>query len=387
MSAAALVKPQIQIKLTVLSGPHTGQSFVMSKASFTIGRGPENEIILINDSKISRQHAKIQIIGQDVEIFNLSQKNQVFVGAESVQKWKLVNESTFKIGESEFRIDFDLGQAVVPVQTGRAVSVVPLGSQQPLKTQVISPNISKPTLKKEVTALANGAVATKAVQSMNAMQKQMPSVANLHSQHYQGLAGAPDLKHSTIQSGDKLNNPKVRFYLIFGFVLVAVIYWLNDTPKKSSKNEIKSTLKYEDDFLIKQNSAAEKELDLKRKKLVEQKNSPTYLRLQENFQKGMRDFNLGNYSRAIDFFQVVLNLDPTHSMAKRQMYLAKARFDEVLKSKLMLGESYYQKHNFKMCEAMYQQVLTMLQGKSNDRSYQLAQSMVEKCRLASEGIR
>ena len=122
-------------------------------------------------------------------------------------------------------------------------------------------------------------------------------------------------------------------------------------------------------------------------KLYEFKNSPTILRAEENFIKGMRDFQLGNYIRAQEFFQIVLNLQPTHELAKRHLYLSKVRFDEILKAKLMLGESNYQKHNFKMCESYYDQVLDMLQGREIDQNNQLAKSMAEKCRLAAEGLR
>lgn len=372
MSLAQKVNPQIEIKLTVLKGPHAGQSFVLNKQNFSIGRGPENEIILLNDAKISRQHAKIQVVNQDIEIVNLSSKNQIFVGAESIQKWKLTNDSVFKIGDSEIKIDYDLGQAAVVVtkqQIPKSLAVV-----KSLPVEVTSASSSEKT---HITP--------------QTMQQQYPTMPLQGTQYQQqtavGYQSQMKMSNKVVQPKGFLNDPKARFYLVVGLVLLALIYWLNDTPKAKKNKEIKSTLKYEDDFTIKQNSLAEKELEQKRKKQFDIVNSPTYLRVQENFQKGMRDFNLANYSRAIDYFQVVLNLDPNHAQAKRQLFLAKARFDEVLKAKLILGESYYQKHNFKMCEAMYQQVIVMLQGKSNDRSYQIAQSMIEKCRLASEGIR
>ena len=413
MSLAHKENPQIEIKLTVLKGPHAGQSFVLSKQSFSIGRGPENEIILLNDAKISRQHAKIQVVNQDIEIVNLSSKNQIFVGTESIQKWKLTNDSIFKIGDSEIKIDYDLGQAAVvvtkqpPPKSLAVVKSLPVevtSASSSEKTH-ITPHVAPQTTELKPPAMPTHLQQNQFPQTLNTglvpgqsqfpaqpNQLQYPTMPQSPSTQYQqqsavGYHAQVKMSNKAVQSKGFLNDPKARFYLVVGLVLLALVYWLNDTPKAKKNKEIKSTLKYEDDFTIEQNSLAEKELEQKRKKQLDMVNSPTYLRVQENFQKGMRDFNLANYARAIDYFQVVLNLDPNHAQAKRQLFLSKARFDEVLKAKLILGESYYQKHNFKMCEAMYQQVLTMLQGKSNDRSYQLAQSMVEKCRLASEGIR
>jgi pSer/pThr/pTyr-binding forkhead associated (FHA) protein len=134
MSAAEKLNPAVQIKLRVLKGPHEGQSFHLSKTSFTLGRGPENEVVLINDPQISRQHARLQVVGQDIEIVNLSQKNKVIVGSEVIQKWKLVNESTFVIGDTEIQIIYDLGKPV-----SSAVSSVPTPSVFPSEAQVPVP--------------------------------------------------------------------------------------------------------------------------------------------------------------------------------------------------------------------------------------------------------
>ncbi|AZZ35707.1 hypothetical protein CIK05_02460 [Bdellovibrio sp. qaytius] len=432
MSTAEKLNPAVQIKLKVLKGPHEGQSFHLAKSSFTLGRGPENEVVLINDPQISRQHARLQVVGQDIEIINLSKKNKVLVGSEEIQKWKLINDSTFILGDTEIQIAFEIekitpiaplpqlvrmdfqapplphsGEEVLPpaLQPGAATPVsVPQAKAQP-QPAPLQPNQQQAPRKKPMPLPAampanrqqvpanrqQGMQARGPMQPGRPMQNgQMMRRPLQGQQQMQQQFAQQNLGPSTAQNagGGLLSNPKVRFYIIVGVAVLGLVYWLNmETPKKPEPTEVKSTLKYEDEYLLKQNTVTEKELDLKRKSQLEQKNSPTSLRIEENFQKGMRDFQLGNYNRSLDFFQVVLNLDSTHVMARRHLYLAKIRFDEVVKAKLALGESYYQKHNFKMCLANYQQVLIMLQGKNNDQSYQTAQSMSEKCQLAAEGIR
>lgn len=388
MSTAEKLNPAVQIKLKVLKGPHEGQSFHLTKSSFTVGRGPENEVVLINDPQVSRQHARLQVVGQDIEIINLSQKNKVKVGNEIVQKWKLLNDSTFIIGDTEIQIIYDLGKvapyyvsAGVPVPKSSTLSApnpaTPSPSPLPSPLQALQPLQKTPQKRNNVPVRPNVNVPTRP-------QVQKPQVRT------QPMAQPTyAIPSGTLVAQDGLlANPKARFYLILGLVVLGLGYWMMDEPAKSNKKqEIKSTLRYEDEFLIKQNSVAEKELEEKRRSQKEKKQTPTALRIEENFQKGMRDFYLGNYPRAQDFFILVLNLDPGHTMARRHSYLAKIRFDEIVKMKLALGESYYQKHNFKMCRAMYEQVLTMLEGKKDDLSYQTAQSMSEKCELAAEGIR
>lgn len=413
MSTAEKLNPAVQIKLKVLRGPHEGQSFHLAKSSFTLGRGPENEVVLINDPQISRQHARLQVVGQDIEIINLSKKNKVMVGSEEIQKWKLINDSTFVIGDTELQIAFEIEKItpVAPLPQLVSMSNLPAlptptnesglpplpkpgapASAQQAKVPAQRPQpaqrkpMSAPAMRQQAPAQRQQQMQQRGPMTAGRpMQQQMQRPMPQQQQNAQANLGYAKPQQA---SGGFLANPKVRFYLIVGIAVFSLVYWLNmEEPKKAQSTEIKSTLKYEDEYLLKQNSVTEKELDLKRKNQLEQKNSPTNLRIQENFQKGMRDFQLGNYTRALDFFQVVLNLDSSHVMARRHLYLAKIRFDEIVKAKLALGESYYQKHNFKMCLANYQQVLTMLQGKNNDQSFQTAQSMSEKCQLAAEGIR
>ena len=80
-------------------------------------------------------------------------------------------------------------------------------------------------------------------------------------------------------------------------------------------------------------------------------------------------------------------MEPDHVLAKRHLYLAKVRFDELVQEKLLLGDSYYKKHNFRMCQSMYNQVTHMLEGKSNEQKYLLAQKKAKECSLADQGIR
>ena len=82
-------------------------SFQLNKEVITLGRGSENHIVLMNDPQISRVHAQISIVDSEIEVSNLSQKNAVVVDGSSVQKWKLVNNSNFTIGDSEIKIQYD----------------------------------------------------------------------------------------------------------------------------------------------------------------------------------------------------------------------------------------------------------------------------------------
>ncbi len=364
MTAALKPANQFKIQLTVVKGPHVGQVFHFEKAVMTIGRGPENDIMLVNDPLVSRAHARIDLIKNEFELVNLSDKNSLLVHGESTQKSILVNDSTFQVGDSEIKFQFDLGKSVVSV---------PPKSAPPL---ALVKNKAQPV-----------PVARKASVAVKPTKTPAPLASN---SSYAALSAQPQFSSgvgmAAPPSPNTAPNKRVRFYAIIGILVVVVGAFLL-TPSKNKKVKAKPLLKYEDEVAVSLNSKTELEAISKRKEEKKANESPTKQRAEENFIKGMRDFQLGNYARAEDFFRVVLNLVPDHPLARRHLYLSKVRFDELVQAKLVLGESYYQKHNFSMCESMYQQVQNMLIGKSSDQNYKLAERMIEKCQLAAEGIR
>ncbi len=391
MSAAVQLRSEIKIKLSVVSGPHSGQFFQLSKPVFTIGRGPENDVVLMNDPQISRTHAKVSIVDRDLEVSNLSSKNAIFVQGESVQKWKIVNNSNFTVGDSEFKVEYDLGQIVASTSPNRVADVLPLKAKAkvaaPKNAVVARPN---PSQKPSATVARNSAPAMRSRQVLHPQQRmQQGQVGQPRPapQTFNPNAGFQN-SQATIANGSLMANPKFKFYLLIAIAVVGIYSYLSAPGKNAQAKKIASTLKYEDEVNTKMISKKEKDMAEDRENRSKEKaRSPQAFRIEESFMRGMRDYQLGNYPRAQEFFQLVLNLDPDHALAKRHLYLSKVRFDELVQEKLMLGESYFKKHNFRMCESLYRQVMDMLNGKNNDQKYQLAEKKARECELAVEGIR
>ncbi|MNS87335.1 hypothetical protein D3C72_1212740 [compost metagenome] len=110
-----------------------------------------------------------------------------------------------------------------------------------------------------------------------------------------------------------------------------------------------------------------------------------YRRAQENFIRGFRDFQQGQYSRAREAFQVVLNLDPENELAKRYYHLSKIKFDEMVKFSMIQGNRYREKRNWRMCQSSYTVVMTMLQNRKDDPTFREAKQLLEECKLNMEG--
>jgi pSer/pThr/pTyr-binding forkhead associated (FHA) protein len=385
-------KPEIKMKLTVVKGPHMGQVFQLNKEMIVIGRSSDNAVVLMNDPQISRNHAQISVINGEVEVANLSQKNALIVEGHSVQKWKLVNNSSFTIGDSEIRVEYDLGQVVVSVPAGQVANVIPMTKPVglPQKKKVTKPRPASPQAVSTRSQVPAGMAQGQALQQRAPQGLGMPGqmgVPGFQQPNYNlNPAYQPAPQTGNGQNDSLMANPNFKFVLI-ALILIGVAYSYFSTPdKKSQAKKIASTLKYEDEINARLVSKKEKELEEDREALLKQKMSPQSFRVNESFLRGMRDFQLGNYVRAQEFFQVVLNLEPDHVLAKRHLYLAKVRFDELVQEKLMLGDSYYKKHNFRMCQSMYNQVMHMLEGKNNEQKYLLAQKKSKECSLAEQGI-
>ena len=418
MSAALNDANSFKITCVVTKGPHKGQTFVFSKDLITIGRGQDNDVVLVNDPMVSRNHCHITVVNNEVEIHNLSQKNTLFIEGESVQKWKLLNSSFFSIGDTEITLEIDFGARVVQ-QTSH--------SQSPSKSQPDHERTSISSLKNPLSLVQdqfseNSIISDEAIENRIAekeKEREQKAIAKIEKQREKDKENdrqlavkkpklqppqtaqqsqvkpytpANDFKnyqqpYAIRDAGVKQDKP-IAFYLILGIVALAAIFLLLDPNKaqKTAKDKKPTTLKYEDEVVLQLNSKNEKQVEAELRKKYDQKNSAMALRAEENFMKGMREFQLGQYARAQEFLQVVLNLNPGHDVATKYLKLARIRFDEVLKAKLVLGETSYQKHNFKMCASQYLQIMNMLEGRNRDETYRLAESWYKKCEYAAQGI-
>lgn len=104
--------------LTIVKGPSTGQTFVLSQNEITLGRDPSNSVFL-NDMTVSRKHASIDLSGIRsgfATIRDLGSLNGTWVDGAIVSKAMLKDGSTIQIGT--FRMVFHTNRRPMRVQTG-----------------------------------------------------------------------------------------------------------------------------------------------------------------------------------------------------------------------------------------------------------------------------
>ena len=104
-------------RLVMSEGPQPDQTFVLDRDRLTIGRDPNNDIV-INDPQVSRQHARIRRQGGLTTIEDMGSTNGTFVNG-----MRLANPHTLAPGDS-----ISLGDAVTLTYYEAAIATTePLG--------------------------------------------------------------------------------------------------------------------------------------------------------------------------------------------------------------------------------------------------------------------
>ncbi len=93
-------------KLVALDGPEKGLELILEKGQkWVIGRDPQSCDFLLEDPKVSREHAQIRFENDHYYIKNLSKTNPVLIDNEPVKRErKLSFDMSLKIGESHFKL-------------------------------------------------------------------------------------------------------------------------------------------------------------------------------------------------------------------------------------------------------------------------------------------
>jgi tetratricopeptide (TPR) repeat protein len=170
-----------------------------------------------------------------------------------------------------------------------------------------------------------------------------------------------------------------QFYGILLIIAAIVMFIIAMPSKKKEEKTFRTSQQVEYDLL--QSSDEKKRLQER----LEIMQTTTAKRSQENLIKGFRDYQQGNYARARDNFQVVLNLDPDNAIAKRYYHLSKIKFDEMLQFHMLQGLRYRDKKNYRLCRSSFQAALVMIQNSQQHPKYREIKNFFDECDLALEG--
>ena len=86
-------------KLLVISGPLTGNEFIINTETFTLGSGGNNDLV-IDDATVSRRHCEINLTTEGYAIRDLGSTNGTYVQGVRIQSAFLGTGSEFQLGET-----------------------------------------------------------------------------------------------------------------------------------------------------------------------------------------------------------------------------------------------------------------------------------------------
>ena len=111
--------PRSSSAIRAESGPLAGQSFVLDRSPFSIGRGADNDLV-VPDTSVSRRHAGLELQGDHWLLRDLGSSNGTFLNRQAVtgSPQPLRSGDLVGVGDSVFLFTAEVRQAS-PAQ-GRA---------------------------------------------------------------------------------------------------------------------------------------------------------------------------------------------------------------------------------------------------------------------------
>lgn len=131
-------------RLRVLKGQNEGMLYVVKNSSVVIGRGDESDV-MIGDLKASRKHAKLEYSAQGWAVNDLGSSNGIFYQGEYVRKFPIHSGEHFSVGDTVFEfIESSEGTQILMAPLRPAADVIQMDkaiAAQRLKVQ----QYAKPT--------------------------------------------------------------------------------------------------------------------------------------------------------------------------------------------------------------------------------------------------
>lgn len=340
MTLPAVRQPH-ESRWTFLTGPLKGTIHPVTLANIVIGRSPECDIVVVNDAKCSRKHARVDWTEEGFVIQSLSSSNLLKINGDSINKSLLREGDIVSLGDTDLQFNINGAPTTPSIRSSTQPSVANRPSPQ---LELVQP---PPPLYDPVTA----------------GDTQVTRV---------GMAAPP-----RPQKKKKFSTGSI---LLWGTVLIILGYLVNYEVATHKPMAIKTSEQTEND--IKEAEKLRQVAEADRKKRLG--NSNEVRQAQENYVKGFRDYKKGQYERAVESFQACLSLYPEHVLCNRYLRLSQKKFDELIEAEMVLGRKYRDQGLYRECMSAFQNVRTMVKDFSSTR-YKEGKANYDACAAFVEG--
>jgi len=293
-------------RLRVLKGLDQGSIFIVKSSSVILGRG-EDADIRIADLKASRTHARIDFTKDGWLVSDLGSANGVFFQGEYIRKFGLKSGEHFTLGDTIFEF----------LVSGESVRVL-------------------------TAPLRSGAEVAQLDQALSAQKMRV-----------QALSKAP--KPALKAAGAKKFNPRT---LLLVAALGGGYFYMNmdDVKKVPMKAVEKKTAEEGDPQALASYlpSGVAKEIG----KTAEQ-----------YYRQGFREYREGNLLRAKAQFDLALQVNPSHELARKYLHIADQDIKNEIKKMLVSGEKSVNAGRLREAKAYYEAELRLMNNDDTNPLY------------------
>ena len=96
---------KLSASLRSIDGPQRGRTFIVPPGSTSVGRSPENDIVL-DSPDVSRKHARIECSGSGIRVYDLNSTNGTRVNGDAIRVSDLNNGDHLTFGGQQLVIEF-----------------------------------------------------------------------------------------------------------------------------------------------------------------------------------------------------------------------------------------------------------------------------------------
>jgi hypothetical protein len=320
--------PGERARLKVIQGPDVGYSFVITGQRASLGRGDENSVVL-SDLKTSRVHAEVAFREGGWEVRDLGSSNGIAVNLKNVSRARLMSGDVIGLGET--LLEF------FAVEAGTQILIAPTKSA----AEVLAARERQGRQEERVRQQLSGRV--------------HPPVDRGGS-----TAGGP-------QSGSTGR--------ILVILAIAAGVWI--FLEQEGKNQgVRRSRKSGDSIAESRDLAS---------MLPQAPSSELSRRADEFFKTGFREFRAGNYLRARQQFETVLQIEPSHEMARRYVENCRIEMEKTAKEYLRRGKNDMSGGKIKEAENQFEAVIRLYHTNQTHELYLTAKAHLEDLKKSSGG--
>jgi pSer/pThr/pTyr-binding forkhead associated (FHA) protein len=304
-------------RLKVVQGPDYGSVFVITGMSVRVGRGEDNDVVL-TDLKASRFHLTIQLTPQGWVAQDAGSANGILINQTVTRQSRMQSGDTLRLGET--LLEF------VVAEVGTMILTAPPKSPDQLRAEQ---------------------------QAMEAQRQRVRALGNIGIPARGASEGGNSLQRLAVLGGAVL----AFYFLVLSPAQVA--------PKKSTKASADANVsKTEPRELA---SLMSNELSLENRKTME-----TF------FKAGFREYREGNFLRARAQFDTILQMDPTHPLARLYSANCDAEIDRMVRNHKEAGARSLVLGRKRDARSQFESVLRLRSRDQSHPEYKEAVEQIQK---------